>query len=63
MTKRDEKYQRIEETKDRLRKTSSDKLLKIYNSGYVSSEGQIAYREVLQERGDWPDRLAENDDE
>jgi hypothetical protein len=57
MTKRDKKYRRIEEMKERIRKAPSDILLSLYNSGYMGTEGQIAYREVLEERGDWPNRL------
>lgn len=63
MTKRDKKHRRIEEMKERLRKAPSDKLLKLYNSGYMGTEGQIAFREVLEERGDWPDRLNEKSDD
>jgi len=54
MTKQDQKFQRIEEAKERFRKLSSDRIRELLNSGYVNEEGQIAYREVLQERGEWP---------
>jgi hypothetical protein len=54
MSKRDEKYQRIEAAKERYRKLSSEKIRKLLHSGYVNEEGQVAYREVLQERGEWP---------
>jgi hypothetical protein len=52
VSKRDEKYQRIEAAKERYRKLSSEKIRKLLCSGYVNEEGQIAYREVLQERGE-----------
>jgi hypothetical protein len=54
VTKRDEKYRRIEVAKERYRQLPSDKIRKLLFSGYVNEEGQIAYREVLQERGEWP---------
>ena len=54
MTKRDQKYQRIERAKERYRKLSSERIRKLLNSGYINEEGQIAYREVLEERGEWP---------
>ncbi|MEM6817148.1 MAG: hypothetical protein AAF578_00010 [Pseudomonadota bacterium] len=57
MTKQEQKYRRIEEMKERIRKEPSEKLLERYNSGYMGNEGQIAHRAVLAERGDWPTRL------
>lgn len=54
MTKRESKYQRIEAAKDRYRKLTSEKIWKILNCGYVNEEGQIAYRQILEERGQWP---------
>ncbi len=53
MTKRDERYQRIEQAKERFRKLSSEKIRQLLNTGYINEEGQIAYREVLEERGEW----------
>jgi hypothetical protein len=55
MTKRDDKYHRIEQAKERYRKLPTDKIRQLLNTGYISEEGQIAYREVLQERGEWQD--------
>jgi len=54
MTKHSQKFERIEKAKDRYRKLPSAKILELLNSGYINEEGQIAYREVLQERGEWP---------
>ncbi len=55
MTKRDEKYLRIEQAKERYRKLPTDKIRQLLNTGYINEEGQIAYREVLEERGEWQD--------
>jgi hypothetical protein len=55
VTKRDEKYHRIEQAKERFRKLPSDKIRQLLNTGYINEEGQIAYREVLEERGESQD--------
>ena len=55
VTKRDEKYHRIKQAKERYRKFPTEKIKQLLNTGYVNEEGQIAYREVLEERGDWPE--------
>ena len=54
MKKQHQRFQRIEEAKERFRKLPSAKIIERLNSGYINEEGQVAYREVLQERGDWP---------
>ena len=56
MSKRDQKFARIDSVKERIRKMSSEKIYKILNSGYMKNEGQIAYREILQERGEWDEK-------
>jgi hypothetical protein len=53
VTKRDQRFQRIEDAKERYRKLSSEKIMQLLNSGYINEEGQIAYRQVLEERGEW----------
>ena len=53
VTKSDEKYHRIEQAKERFRKLSSETIRQRLNTGYINEEGQVAYREVLEERGEW----------
>ena len=60
MTKRDDKYHRIEQAKERYRKLPTDKIRQLLNTGCINEDGQIAYREVLQERGEWQDPEAGN---
>ena len=63
MMKQQQKYQRIEEAKERFRKLPSAKIIERLNSGYINEEGQVAYREVLQERGDWPSDIVKLDND
>lgn len=52
MSKRERHFQKIAETKERLRQVSTDKLVERYNTGYLTKKGAIAIREVLEERGE-----------
>jgi len=56
MTKQDQKYERIEKAKVRYRKMTTKKIKYLLNTGYVNEQGQIAYREVLEERGEWEEK-------
>lgn len=53
MTKCDEKYHRIEQAKEGFRKLSSETIRHRLSTGYINEECQVAYREVLEERGEW----------
>ena len=52
MSKRSKKYKQIEERKEQYRKLSSEDIKKRLSFGILIKEAQIAYREMLEERGD-----------
>ena len=52
MNKRAQKYKHIEERKNKYRKLSSEEIKKRLSFGMLIKEAQIAYREILEERGD-----------
>ena len=52
MSKRNRFFQRIAEVKEHIRDVPTEELVKRYNTGYLTKEGAIATREVLQERGE-----------
>lgn len=52
MKKRKIKYKNIDESVERFRKLTTNKIKKFLNSGSVTKEGRIAYKQVLKERGE-----------
>ena len=53
MVKKHERDRSVsEQYKDRFRKMSSEKIWYILATGYVQKAAEIAYREVLEERGE-----------
>lgn len=52
MNKRERYFQKISEFKQRFRQLSSDTIRERLLYGSLTKEAQIAYQEVLEERGD-----------
>ena len=51
MKKREHKFQKIQEYKERFRTLSTEQIQKRLSLGISIKEAAIAYREVLRERG------------
>ncbi len=51
MKKREQKFQKIQEYKERFRTLSTEQIQKRLSLGIYIKEAAIAYREVLRERG------------
>ncbi len=51
MKKREHKFQKIQEYKERFRKLSTEQIQKRLSLGISIEEAAIAYREILTERG------------
>ncbi len=52
MNKKEKYFQKINEHKEKFRELSSDKIRKRLNMGNLYKEAAIAYRELLEERGE-----------
>jgi len=57
MKKRDRYFQRIEEYKERFQELPTEIIRKRLSFGNLYKEASIAYREVLEERGEKLDKL------